>query len=137
MAALGIGLAMVALALALALVRAWYLSNATGEVLPTAAAIDIARTLLAPLRLAMRAVLALGLAVAIGAFLAGPSGPARWLRSLGGRARAATRSLARGRARALAGRGVDRHQQGCAARRHRGGGRAGPRVLDLSERRHA
>ncbi len=96
MAALGIGLGMVALALALALVRAWYLSNATGEVLPTDAAIDIARTLLAPLRLAMRAVLVLGLVVAIGAFLAGPSGPARWLRSLGGRVRAATRSRLEG-----------------------------------------
>jgi hypothetical protein len=94
--ALGLALSMVLLAAAMALVRAWYLSNATGEVLPQDAALDIARTLLAPLRLAMRAVLALGLVVAIAAFLAGPSAPARWLRGLGGRIRAATRARLEG-----------------------------------------
>jgi len=94
--ALGVALSMVLLAAALALVRAWYLSNATGEALPTDAALDIARTLLAPLRLAMRAVLVLGLVVALGALLAGPSAPARWLRSLGGRVRVATRARLEG-----------------------------------------
>ena len=94
--ALGAALSMVLLAAAMGLVRAWYLSNATGEVLPTDAALDIARTLLAPLRLAMRAVLVLGLVVALAAFLVGPSAPARWLRSLGGRARAATRARLEG-----------------------------------------
>jgi hypothetical protein len=94
--ALGVALSMVLLALALALIRAWYLSNATGEVLPKDAAIDTARTLLAPLRLAMRAVLALGLVVALGALLVGPSAPARGLRSLGGRIRAATRARLEG-----------------------------------------
>ena len=63
----------------LALVRAWYLDNATGEVLSTDAAVVIARTLLAPLRLAMRAVLVLGLVIALAGFLAGTSAPARWL----------------------------------------------------------
>ena len=94
--ALGAALSMVLLAAAMGLVRAWYLSNATGEVLPTDAALDIARTLLAPLRLAMRAVLVLGLVVALAAFLVGPSAPARWLRSLGGRARAAARARLEG-----------------------------------------
>jgi hypothetical protein len=94
--ALGVALSMVLLAAAMALIRAWYLSNATGEVLPKDAALDIARTVLAPLRLAMRAVLALGLVVALGALLVGPSAPARWLRSLGGRVRAATRARLEG-----------------------------------------
>jgi hypothetical protein len=94
--ALGVALSMVLLAAAMALIRAWYLSNATGEVLPKEAALDIARTVLAPLRLAMRAVLALGLVVALGALLVGPSAPARWLRSLGGRVRAATRARLEG-----------------------------------------
>ena len=73
--ALGVAaLSMVLLAAAMGLIRAWYLSNATGEVLPTDAALDIARTVLA-VRLAMRAVLVLGLVVALAAFLVGPPRP--------------------------------------------------------------
>lgn len=94
--ALAAAMSMVLVAIALALVRAWYLDNATGEVLPTDAAVVIARTLLAPVRLAMRAVLALGLVIALAGFLAGPSAPARWLRSSGSRLRAATRARLEG-----------------------------------------
>ena len=135
--ALGAALSMVLLAAAMGLVRAWYLSNATGEVLPTDAALDIARTLLAPLRLAMRAVLVLGLVVALAAFLVGPSAPARWLRSLGSRASGRHACAARGRSRAVARRSLDRWPQGRAPHRDRGRGRARPRLLDLPERRHS
>lgn len=79
--ALGIAAAMVSLALALVLVRNWYLDNGTPRTMTPEAAIGVARTLLAPLRLAMRAVLALAVAVALAAFLTGPSGAARGIRS--------------------------------------------------------
>lgn len=94
--ALAAALSMVLVAAVLALVRAWYLDNATGEVLPPDAAIDIARTLLAPLRLAMRAVLVLALVIALAAFLAGPSAVARGLRSAASRVRAATQARLEG-----------------------------------------
>ncbi len=94
--AVGLALAMILLAAALALVRAWYLDNASGEVLSPDAAVGVARTLLAPLRTAMRAVLVLGLVVAVAGFLAGPSGVARGTRSLAGRVRASARGRVEG-----------------------------------------
>ena len=104
--------------------------------LPTDAALDIARTLLAPLRLAMRAVLALGLVVALAAFLVGPSAPARWLRSLGGRARAAARARLEGdRVPSPVEAWIGGHK-GVLRVGIVGAGGAGARLLDLPERGH-
>lgn len=80
-AALGLAIAMVLLAAALALARNWYLDNGTPRNMTPEAAVGIVGTLLAPLRLAMRAVLALALVVAAAAFLSGPSGAARSVRA--------------------------------------------------------
>jgi hypothetical protein len=87
-AALGVAISMVLLAASLALVRNWYLDNAAPRAMSASEAVGVAATLLSPLRTAMRAVLVLGLVVALAAFLAGPSGAAVWIRSLFGRARA-------------------------------------------------
>jgi hypothetical protein len=95
-AALGVAISMVLLAAALALVRNWYLDNATPRAMSPSEAVGVAATLLSPLRTAMRAVLVLGLVVALAAFLAGPSGAAVWIRSLFGRARAFTQGRVEG-----------------------------------------
>lgn len=83
-AALGIAAGMVLLALALVLARNWYLDNGRPQNMTPEEAVGVIATLLAPLRLAMRAVLALGLVVALGAFITGPSGAARGVRSFFG-----------------------------------------------------
>ncbi len=91
--ALGVAGGMVLLALALGLARNWFLDNARPENMTPQEAVGVIATVLAPLRLAMRAVLALSLVIAIAAFLTGPSGAARWVRSSVGR----VRDLVRGR----------------------------------------
>ncbi len=92
-AALGVAGGMVLLALALALAREWFLDNARPENMTPQEAVGVIATVLAPLRLAMRAVLTLSLVIALAAFLTGPSGAARWVRSSVGR----LRDLVRGR----------------------------------------
>jgi hypothetical protein len=82
--ALGIAGGMVLLALALVLARNWYLDNGAPQNMTPEEAVGVIATVLAPLRLAMRAVLALGLVVALGAFITGPSGAARGVRSFFG-----------------------------------------------------
>jgi hypothetical protein len=82
--ALGIAAGMVLLALALVFARNWYLDNGRPQNMTPQEAVGVIATLLAPLRLAMRAVLALALVVALGAFITGPSGAARGVRSFFG-----------------------------------------------------
>jgi hypothetical protein len=82
--ALGIAASMVLLALVLVLARNWYLDNGAPKTMTPQEAVGVIATLLAPLRLAMRAVLALALVVAVAAFLTGPSGAARGVRSFFG-----------------------------------------------------
>jgi hypothetical protein len=91
-AALGVAGGMVLLALTLALGREWFLNNARPENMTPQEAVGVIATVLAPLRLAMRAVLALALVIALAAFLTGPSGAARWVRSSTGRGRDLVRS---------------------------------------------
>jgi hypothetical protein len=79
--ALGIVTAMVILAAALALGRNWYIHNGHPKNLSKDAALSIGRTLLVPLRTTLRAVLVLGLAVSLAAFLAGGSAAARAVRT--------------------------------------------------------
>jgi hypothetical protein len=79
--ALGIAGSMVVLALILVLARNWYLDNGAPENMTPQEAVGVIATVLAPLRLAMRAVLALAVVVALAAFLTGPSGAARGVRS--------------------------------------------------------
>jgi hypothetical protein len=94
--ALGVAGGMVLLALILALAREWFLDNARPENMTPQEAVGVIATVLAPLRLAMRAVLALALVVALAAFLAGPSGAAGWVRSSAGRVRDLVRSRVEG-----------------------------------------
>jgi hypothetical protein len=93
LAALGVAGGMVLLALILALARNWFLDNARPENMTPQEAVGVIRTVLDPLRIAMRAVLALALVIALAAFLTGPSGVAVWVRSSVGR----IRDLVRGR----------------------------------------
>ncbi len=92
----GIALAMVLLAAAMAITRTWYLDNGAPRTMSPEAAVGVVRTLLVPLRTAMRAVLVLALVVALAGFLTGPSGAARGVRSLAGRVRAAARGRVEG-----------------------------------------
>jgi hypothetical protein len=94
--ALGVAGGMVLLALALALVREWFLDNARPENMTPQEAVGVIATILDPLRIAMRAVLALALVIALAAFLAGPSGAARWVRSSVGRVRDLLRARVEG-----------------------------------------
>ncbi|HYZ97531.1 MAG TPA: hypothetical protein VE575_02200, partial [Acidimicrobiales bacterium] len=121
----GITLAMVLVAAALALARNWYVDNGTGDDVARDAALSIARTILAPLRTLLRAVLVLGAAVTLAAFLAGPSRAATGVR------RSAAHAV--GALRARGGMGGP-EQGGAASHRGRHGG-TGLRALDLSERR--
>jgi hypothetical protein len=65
---------------ALAVARSWYVDHGQARFLTKDAALEIGATILAPLRLTLRAVFALAAAVALAALLAGPSAPARWVR---------------------------------------------------------
>jgi hypothetical protein len=94
--ALGVAAGMVLLALALALAREWFLDNARPENMTPQEAVGVIATILDPLRLAMRAVLALALVIALAAFLTGPSGAARWVRSSVGRVRDMVRARVEG-----------------------------------------
>jgi hypothetical protein len=94
--ALGVAGGMVLLALILALGREWFLDNARPENMTPQEALGVIATVLEPLRLAMRAVLALALVIALAAFLAGPSGAARWVRSSVGRVRVLLRARVEG-----------------------------------------
>jgi hypothetical protein len=87
---------MVLLAFALARAREWFLDNARPENMTPQEAVGVIATILDPLRLAMRAVLALALVIALAAFLTGPSGPARWVRSSVGRVRHMVRARVEG-----------------------------------------
>ena len=95
----GITLAMVLVAAALALARNWYVDNGTGDDVARDAALSIARTILAPLRTLLRAVLVLGAAVTLAAFLAGPSRAATGVRRSAAHAVGALRARAGGQRR--------------------------------------
>jgi hypothetical protein len=85
-AALGVAAGMVVLGLALALFRSAYLDAVPSQVLPHDAAAVAYDTIVRFLRTGLRAILVLGLVVAAGAFLTGPSVTA--VRTRGGLARA-------------------------------------------------
>ena len=72
-AALGVAVSMVVLALALTVFRSIYLDAVPASVLPHDAAAVLYDTIVRFLRLGLRTVLVLGLVVATGAFLTGPS----------------------------------------------------------------
>jgi hypothetical protein len=72
-AGLGVAAGMVLLALGLAVFRSIYLNGVPAEVLPHDAAAVLYDTLVRFLRVGLRTVLVLGLVVAAGAFLTGPS----------------------------------------------------------------
>lgn len=95
-AAIGISLSMLVLALVLAVLRAWYLENGAPQTMSTEAAVSIAHTLLAPLRTAMRAVLALGVVVIVAVLVTGPSPAAHSLRTAASRGIDAVRERVRG-----------------------------------------
>lgn len=79
--ALGVTGAMVVLGVALALARLWYVDTTPLNILSKDAAGGVFDTLVRFLRTGLRTVAVLGLVVAIGAFLAGPSSAAVRLRS--------------------------------------------------------
>ena len=81
----GVTVGVAALALGLALARAWYLDHGAPERLPAATVVAIADTLLAPLRTAMRASLAMGATVAVVLAVTGPSPAAVRLRGAAAR----------------------------------------------------
>jgi hypothetical protein len=70
---LGLVAGMVVLGVGLAVARLFYLNSVPPDVLPTDAARDVFDTLVRFLRTGLRAVAVLGLVVALGAFLTGPS----------------------------------------------------------------
>jgi hypothetical protein len=72
-AGLGVAIGMVLLALALAVIRMLYLDAVPDEVLPSDAAAELYDTIVRFLRAGLRSVLVLGLVVAAGAFMTGPS----------------------------------------------------------------
>jgi hypothetical protein len=71
--ALGVTGAMLVLGVGLVLVRMWYVDTTPGNILTPAAAGSVFDTLVRFLRTGLRALAVLGLVVALGAFLAGPS----------------------------------------------------------------
>lgn len=79
-AGFGVMLASLATALALAAVRRMYLEDVPSDVLPSSAAAMLFDTLVRNLRDGIRAAALLGLVVALGAFLTGPSTTATTLR---------------------------------------------------------
>jgi hypothetical protein len=79
-AGLGVALAMLALAIGLAVLRSFYLDAINPNVLPQDAAAAFFDTVVRFLRDGLRALLVLGLVVAAGAALAGPSRTATRLR---------------------------------------------------------
>jgi hypothetical protein len=93
---LGVAASMVVLAIALLIARTIYLNSVPSSVLPTDAAAAAYDALVHFLRVGLRVVLAVGLVIAIGAFITGPSRAAvrtraalgsgiTWLRNLGER----------------------------------------------------
>jgi hypothetical protein len=74
--ALGLTGAMLALGVVLAATRAWYVGATPADILTEQAAGDVFDTLVRFLRTGLRAVAVLGLVLALGAFLAGPSSAA-------------------------------------------------------------
>lgn len=79
-AGLGVALAMLLVAIALQIARRIYLDSVPTDVLPTDAATVMYDSLVRFLREAVRAGILLGLVVAAGAFLSGPSATATWIR---------------------------------------------------------
>ncbi|MFD4427840.1 hypothetical protein [Nocardia sp. NPDC058497] len=73
--------AMVVLAVALMIARGVYLDHVPAQVISEDVARTVFDTLLLPLRVSMRVLAVLGALVALGAFLAGPSAPATWVRT--------------------------------------------------------
>lgn len=71
--ALGVTAAMLLLGVALALARSWYVSTTPADILTEQAAGNVFDTLVRFLRTSLRAVAVLGLVLALGAILAGPS----------------------------------------------------------------
>jgi hypothetical protein len=96
-AALGLAASMLVLAIGMAITRAIYLNSVPQSVLPSDAAAALYDTLVRFIKQGLRVLLLVGLVVAAGAFLAGPSGAAvsirhgvvngiDWLRTRGNRA---------------------------------------------------
>jgi hypothetical protein len=75
-AGLGFAASMVVLGAALLIIRGIYLNSVPNSVLPSDAAADIFDTIVRFIRITLRSLLVLGLVVAIGAFLTGPSATA-------------------------------------------------------------
>lgn len=71
--ALGVTAAMIVLGVALALARGWYVDNTPGNVFTANAAGSIFDTLVRFMRTSLRTLAVLGLVLALGAFLVGPS----------------------------------------------------------------
>jgi hypothetical protein len=71
--ALGVTAAMVVLGVALAVARGWYVSSTPANILTEQAAGGVFDTMVRFLRTALRATAVLGLVVALGAFITGPS----------------------------------------------------------------
>jgi hypothetical protein len=92
-AALGFAASMLVLAAGLAIARTIYLNSVPATTLPADAAAALYDTLVRFLREALRVLLVIGLVIAVGAFLTGPSGAAVRTR------RAVTSSIGRLRAR--------------------------------------
>lgn len=88
--------AMVVLAVALAIGRRAYLDAMPPQILSADAAAALIDAVYAPLRAGLRAVLAVGLIVAVASYLAGPSISAHTVRGAGARALAAVRRPRRG-----------------------------------------
>ncbi|WP_227999625.1 hypothetical protein [Nocardia australiensis] len=95
----GVALAagMVILALALVIARALYLDQVPPDALTSDAATVIIDTILLPLRIALRAVAVLGVAIAVGAYLTGGSASAVAVRREFGRGLDAVQQLRRSR----------------------------------------
>lgn len=74
-------MAMVVLAVVLLIARDVYLDHGAAHVISAEVARTVFDTLLLPLRVSMRVVAVLGALAALGAFLAGPSAPAAWVRT--------------------------------------------------------
>jgi hypothetical protein len=88
----------VVVGLGLALARNWYVDHGQARFLTKDAALSIGQQILQPLRTSLRAVLVVAAAVALAAFVAGPSAPARAVR------RAFTGGIGAGRDRLAGGR---------------------------------
>ncbi|MGY0500257.1 hypothetical protein ACWZHB_17350 [Nocardia sp. FBN12] len=83
--AAGVLVSMVVLAVALLIARRVYLEHVPAQSISPEVARIVFDTLVGPLRMSMRVLAVSAAAVGLGAFLAGPSAPASWVRATAGR----------------------------------------------------